>query len=231
MKRTSTITTETAVTAAKRSKVKTAPKRKQKLTNSIVKFPTVGFPTKLTAKLRYAETFTLTSTAGVVGTQNFAANGLFDPNLTGAGHQPMYFDQYMAVYNHFTVLGAKITITAINTSGTVPMNIGCYLNDDATAVTSMQNALEESNSTFKMLGTTGADSKTLVRTFSAKGTFGGSLLSDANLQGNATTNPPELSVFTVQAQSADATSTGTVVCMAVIDYVATFQELKDPASN
>ena len=36
-------------------------------------------------------------------------NSLFDPDQTGTGHQPYYFDQFAALYNRYTVLGSKLT--------------------------------------------------------------------------------------------------------------------------
>ena len=43
----------------------------------------------------------------------FVANGAFDPNLTGVGHQPRGFDQFMAGYETFTVTGSKISVNFV----------------------------------------------------------------------------------------------------------------------
>lgn len=69
-----------------------------------------GFPTSLRTKLRYHEDVGFSSASGVVSGNVFRANSLFDPNETGTGHQPLYFDQFSAVYNRYQVVSSTITI-------------------------------------------------------------------------------------------------------------------------
>ena len=74
------------------------------------------FRTTKTLNLRYVENFTLNP--GMLGaTVNvFSMNGLFDPNITGIGHQPMYFDNYMGIYGRYRVNRAYITFVACDTA-------------------------------------------------------------------------------------------------------------------
>lgn len=44
----------------------------------------------------------------------FSANGCYDPDITSTGHQPLYFDNYMAVYQKYRVNYSKIMCTVIN---------------------------------------------------------------------------------------------------------------------
>jgi len=46
-------------------------------------------------------------------TKKFSVNGLFDVDLSGSGHQPYLFDQYMAIYQKYDVLASKITVTQV----------------------------------------------------------------------------------------------------------------------
>lgn len=75
-----------------------------------------GIPDSMFVKLAYAEVFRPT----VVAAQQdytFKGNDVFDPNSTGVGHQPLYFDQYAAIYQKYRVFGSSIRVDLINVSG------------------------------------------------------------------------------------------------------------------
>lgn len=61
-------------------------------------------------KLLFGSIVAINPAAGVCGVHTFRANDLYDPNLTGAGHQPRGFDQLMTLYNKFKVHASKITV-------------------------------------------------------------------------------------------------------------------------
>jgi len=44
--------------------------------------------------------------------QTYRLGSLFDPDFTGGGHQPRYFDRYAAVYNYYRVDAVTITARA-----------------------------------------------------------------------------------------------------------------------
>lgn len=72
-----------------------------------------GLPTEAYATLRYSD-IKLYSPLGAGAAQGniYSINDLRDPDVTGAGHQPMGFDQYMSQFRHFMVYAAKFTIHA-----------------------------------------------------------------------------------------------------------------------
>lgn len=70
--------------------------------------------------------------AGGSNTYVYSANGCFDPDVTGVGHQPMYFDNFAAVYGKYKVLWSKITITVLNSN----VNTATY---NGTGVTTTPN--------------------------------------------------------------------------------------------
>jgi len=61
------------------------------------------------------------SWAGSVSTTNadtyfeVALNGMYDPDLTGAGGQPQGFDQYAAMYKYYRVVASSISFYYFNT--------------------------------------------------------------------------------------------------------------------
>ncbi len=79
--------------------------------SGMVKVPRnrLAFPQSMKTKLRYSERveFTPTSTAVIVAT--FRGNGLNDPYADLGGHQPRGFDQFMDIYQKYTVLSSTCT--------------------------------------------------------------------------------------------------------------------------
>lgn len=72
-------------------------------------------------------------------TYQFCANSLYDPDQTSTGHQPMYFDNYMSVYEKYRVNFAVITVTVINHS------VNTAIADDLT-----NTALSQPNYAYKL---------------------------------------------------------------------------------
>lgn len=69
--------------------------------------------------LHYRDTFTLdprVETFGAEGTNlwRFCANSLYDTDGSGIGHQPMFHDNFSALYGKYQVMKAAITIVVVN---------------------------------------------------------------------------------------------------------------------
>jgi len=61
-------------------------------------------------ELNYSEYFSLNPT-GVSNTSYiFRANGLYDPNFSGSGHQPHGFDQLNVIYENYQVVASTIEV-------------------------------------------------------------------------------------------------------------------------
>lgn len=70
------------------------------------------FPARYQCKHTYSETITLTTgTAGVSPAEySFRLTSLYDPNLTGTGHQPYGFDQVTVLYARYLVKHVNVII-------------------------------------------------------------------------------------------------------------------------
>lgn len=66
-------------------------------------------PDMLMTRLQYDEVFTFGSTTAA-STQIMCGNGIYDPNITGTGHQPLYRDQYSTLYNKYRVIGSSVSL-------------------------------------------------------------------------------------------------------------------------
>lgn len=191
-----------------------------------------GFPKKLTMTHRWTQTIGLsTGSSGALNTFVFRANGMFDPSVTGGAHQPYYFTQLSAIYDHFTVIGSKIKITASKTdsSTSIPITCGIMINDDSTVTPTLLGLLEHPSSTWKLLENT--NKVTLSNKWSAKKTFGGSILGNDNLQGTSAADPTEQSTFVFFMDSSVNAIATSVTFVVEIDYIAVWDELKDIANN
>lgn len=74
-----------------------------------------GFPDRFRTTVIYSDLIQL-NPLQPFRNQVFRGNSLYDPDFTALGHQPLYFDQYMAIYERFRVLGSKIIIKVVNNS-------------------------------------------------------------------------------------------------------------------
>lgn len=185
------------------------------------------FPPKTVRMLRYSDTFQLTTTVGAVATYVFSANGLYDPNITGTGHQPMGFDQMMIFYNHFCVTKARAWVVAANASS-VPCQISIRQDADSTPITDINRILEMGGNAASHLdasATTNAQKELRLEIDIAKmqGITWTALMADNTLRGSAAANPTEQTYFHIQAFSG-AGFTATVNFDIIIEYTSYFLE-------
>ncbi len=99
-----------------------------------------GIPDQRVCRLRYCEFVKLDATAlgsAVAVQHTFNANSVYDPNQTTTGHQPMGYDEMASQYNHYVVLGSKITVHFDNDVDNVQLaGQYCFLRlDDAVPAT------------------------------------------------------------------------------------------------
>lgn len=185
-------------------------------------------------KLNYIENVIPTQATVAFNTTSYRMNSCYNPRVAGGGHQPYYFDQMMAVYNHYTVIGAKATVVVTNT-GTVPVCFGGYLNDDSTVgPTSLLNCQETVKSHWKLIPPNSQQSVKLNWKWSAAKWFTkskSSLLADVNLTGTSSADPGEATVLTLFWQSIDGATTTGITFTLRMEFVTVFTELKDIQSS
>jgi len=162
-----------------------------------------------------------------------SANGLYDPDITNVGHQPMYFDQFAALYNHYVVIGSKCTVKFVPSSVTsAPCYVGLMLNDDTVTATADITAVMENSQgkAVKLIAAGQSNQSVISKSFSAKKIFGPGLMANTELQGTPASNPAEQTYYDIVVQ---ATSTNTVlmVCMITVEYIVVWKELKEVAQS
>lgn len=198
----------------------------------------IGMPAKKLVKLKYVDEVQLNPLTSGIQAYYFSANGMYDPNITGVGRQPRYFDETMIGYDHYQVIGSKIKVTQVpfhNAESAVssdrPCVWGVTLQDTATLQNIDALSMIESNRNkgqWRMGSSilTGLHTKgrtpVVYRGFSAKKFLGD--LSDKH-EGSKTSNPSDQAFFGVWAGAPlSGVDPGTVAFIVEIVYTAILKE-------
>lgn len=187
-----------------------------------------AFPRMMKFRHRYVELLSLTAASGVTGTYNFSCNGMFDPNITGTGKQPMCFDQMTALYDHYVVIGSKIIVKATNhTTSQPPSYVSIFINDDTSNAPGSAAAYIANDRTYTIVPAGGVKQGIVSARWSAKKIFGKGVLANTDLQGTSAANPNEQSYYSINYGSVDQTTTAIVDIIVDIEYIAIWKEPRD----
>lgn len=210
----------TAVVPRSRARTATIPRQ--------IRNTGTGFPKLFTMKHSYfVIPHTMTQTAGGPIVELYSCNGMYDPEVALGGHQPLYFDQMTAIYQHYTVIASKLTAeftiddTSVYKGGAT---VGIYLEDDALGgPTQIQTLCEQPGAVHKALAYD--DKITLSKSWNARQAFGGNTMDNNELRGNSGANPLETQSWAVFAFGG---LTDNIKCRVdlTIEYTAVWEELK-----
>lgn len=189
----------------------------------------LGFPKKLIMTHRYVDAPVGTSTTGVPFNYRYSCNGMFDPNITGSGHQPYYFDQLTTLYDHYCVVASKCVVKMTPVAAlTIPATIGGYINDDTSTIVNTTTLCELSLGKHRTINNqSNVGNCTFSLNWSAKKYFGKNVLANDELQGTVATNPTEQSYYNLFAFALDGGSTLQFFLEVQITYIAVWKELID----
>lgn len=189
--------------------------------------------TSQTGIMRYHGDISLApSVAGAVAVHHFSANGLYDPDITGTGHQPRGFDQMMSLYDHYIVDEAVIEVWAQNTNASSGYILSVAVKDTASTMV-RDDVFEETVTVHKAgAGTTGGPTVQYLRLACKPYQFLGMRMGDSELKGNAGANPSETCIFTVSATAINsAVAISEIRAVVKVTYKARFIEPKRPSAS
>ncbi len=190
---------------------------------------------RTTAHLRYVDTIAIDS--GVtLASHVFAANGLFDPDITGTGHQPLMYDEYQLLYSRYRVISSKIKVTPVGTgtANLIPGLYGVFGDFDVTLTYSLANSIIEDMRNKSGWGIVGALNSTnmsepvmLSASFNSKRDFSPD---GAGQSTPVTVNPTAAGLedynYQVWAGSVNGNNPGAITFLVQIDYIVEFTEPK-----
>ena len=111
-----------------------------------------GFPKQLAITHKYTGSHQLSWTSPNANVEYFpyGVNCLYDPYLFAGGAQPLYFDQLAAIYNHYTVMKARIRATIVPNRNEAFVG-GIYIDDDSSpAVTALDVVNQQPSAVYKV---------------------------------------------------------------------------------
>ena len=208
-----------------------------KATRKRSNLPIGGFTKTKKVKLRYTDMVTINGgSSGNPAAYYYSANGVYDPDVTSTGHQPRYLDEWLAIYDHYTVVGSKIKVTAVpsGTMNVTPGMWGIFLDDNTTlSYHNAQDIIEgdKRKDNYRFFGPlevhTNGKSPKLTCTFSSKSVFGKNPVGCEELRGSASANPAEQSYFAIWAAGVAGGDPALYAFLVDIEYIMVLTERKN----
>ncbi len=135
----------------------------------------------------------------------------------------------MVMYDHYTVLGAKIKVQFHNSDATYEQLVGITLIDDVIASNDPTVLIENGNSTWRTLGQENKSSShaVLSKGWSARKYFSKNVMNDHSFAGNIAVNPDEMANFMIWAAPMYNVDSQPVRILVQIEYFALLSEPKE----
>jgi hypothetical protein len=190
--------------------------------------PGIGFPDRLSCKLRYSQKSVFASSAAP-SAQVFNINSVFDPDQTGTGHQPSYFDILSSCYSRYWVRGAWAKVTLTNQSSSVSFDAVAAYSDNNASTQTVEAISESRYAKDVTLGTTGAISTRVIDMpyISMTQIMGtrGNLKTGSEFYSLVNTNPLDTAYFYFKVAASDGTTAGVVAWRVDIVYDCVFKDV------
>lgn len=191
---------------------------------TVRQIPLFGLRTR--KRLQYFDSVLFTGSASIATSYIVSANGCYDPDITGTGHQPIGFDQMMVYYNHYTALGCRVRAVFQNT-GTVSTHVGLSVTGSTTNISDSRQLVENGEMIYTVVTPSGvAGSMATLRTSANIASFQGvqQPLDDPNLRGDAASNPTEQTYFAFHVWNPVNATVPSVLIDFYLEYDVMFQE-------
>lgn len=169
------------------------------------------FAQRYICKMKYAEVRAVTGPAlGGLVQYNYRLNSIFDPNLTGGGHQPYGSDQLADIYNRYRVFRVDYAISALNSDGSVNYSVlgAVPSNEPITTFTGVSDIMESPRAKY-VTQAPSAPLKVLKGSISLPSLAGrtkAQYMADDRYQAEFSTNPLESLVLNIVAGTMTGTS-------------------------
>lgn len=199
------------------------------------KFTPIGIPASQLVHLRWKGYVSLTPSAATVATRVYAANGMYNIDQGAAGeYVPGWFNQWMAFYQHYCVIGSKIKVYASTSAGGAnDQLVGIGIGSTSTSVTTYDYWPQQKSTKMKSISNIYSKSNCQLSTgVNMNKYFKRKVLLDDQYQGTLTSNPTEGVFYHLFVQDfGSGSDVDNVKCCVIIDYVAVLRETKEIAPS
>lgn len=212
-------------TFAKRKNTR-RPRRKAmaRPSRSIIRQPS-GTADSLYVKLRYTQTDSFTTTGGISVYNVYHGNSIYDPNYTGGGTQPYFFDQWATLYGKYTVVGSSIRSRMFNNGAVaMPLEVTVVPSTDGTGYGSQLLISEQPYATNKQgqVSTVAPIIKKYMSTAKILGIHRSQVYDDPACSAAVTTDPATPWFWHVFASPMDNSTTMTILVRTTLTYYVRF---------
>lgn len=196
----------------------------------LVRSPIPLAPSAVRLVLEYGFATTISVAVGSLGLNVFTGNGLFDPDVTGVGGQPLGFDQWSTLFQRYRVLASSIDV-AFNTPDATTNDaqvIKAVVVPSALATTfatyvaasSQPYAVErEMNG---VIPTPTSRLKSMMETSVIMGSTKQGIMADDTLQASTGANPANLWYWHCYVTTIDTAANASVNVTGVVRYLVDF---------
>jgi len=180
---------------------------------------------------KYSDFFSINPAIGTFANYVFSANGMFDPNITGVGHQPRGFDQLLSLFDHYVVVSSTATVKVLENTGSNDTNhwMALTLQDTPTVFGTVTDIFENRNVDWDPIYT-GSRERPLKLSFS-NSFLGRKGIEDPELKGSRTLNPTEQAFYHVYYGTDGGDDAGATTFRIDIVYDAMLIEPRNPAQS
>jgi len=137
--------------------------------------------------------YSLNPGVGTAAVQAMSLNGLYDPDVSGIGHQPTGFDQLDGMYSQYLVRKAFVKAHFTNTDTTAAQIVGICITTDAAPGTDVRKFVENGNCVTSIVAPAGSGEsvKTLTFEYDLSKIAGYNVEGDSDYAGTASGSPAQ----------------------------------------
>jgi len=177
-------------------------------------------PDQMRVVLKYNQVITMVNVAGI-GTHVFRLNSLFDPDLTGTGHQPLGFDQWATLYGEYQVMGSRIKVRAIPPD-TNPVKLAVFPSITSTVIGSVATASEQPYSKSVWINNINVTQNSPITSYISVKKLEGRNIDSVNFIANTGTNPAATRFWQLTCESNAGTAINDILFDVTITYYCHF---------